>query len=196
MSQNSDLLRSIVPNMTYLNAHTHEDIGNMILKPHLILTSFGPTWDNFMWLETNAYVSMQGLQNDDLIYPPIPYVLMNAKVVLFWEMLLSMSRSSPDQATLSRNTHTLAITRTHTQITHAWHQNVAKHIYYQCPEAHVKRLTPQLVASAWKYTYSLKQALLFSSLKSPLKITSVDLYSQAGSGILRWGFRCGYSIYV
>ena len=78
--------------MTSLHTHTHEDIGNMLLKPHLILTSFGPTWDNLVWYETNVYVLVQGLQNDDLLYPPIPYVLMNANVVFFWKMEFPMGR--------------------------------------------------------------------------------------------------------
>ena len=44
--------------------------------------------------ETNTYVSLQGLENDDLMFPPILYMLMNGKVVFFWEMVFSMSRLS------------------------------------------------------------------------------------------------------
>ena len=74
--------------MNSLHTDTYEDIRNLPLKPHLIWTHVRQT----RVCETNAYVSMQGLANDNLMYPPILYVLMNGNVVFFWEREFPMSR--------------------------------------------------------------------------------------------------------
>ena len=124
--------------MNSLHSHTHEDIRNMFLKPHLIWTSFEPTWDKSMCHETNAYVLVQGLQNDNLIYPPIPYVLMSAKVVFFWEMVLSMSRSSH-----SYSKHTYTHNHMHT---HSNHTCLAS----KCRKTHL----PTMSKSSCKKTHS------------------------------------------
>ena len=63
--------------------------------------------------ETNAYVSLQGVKNDDLMFPPILYVLVSGLMVFFWEMVFSRSRSSQ-----SKSKHTYARRHTHTHSNH------------------------------------------------------------------------------